>query len=76
MKRTKFTPKKGKIYKNAGGGSFRCLRAGGFLPEFNAEMQNTASGWTFTARGCGMYENGTIDWDYSVGGRFAEEEAR
>lgn len=31
MKRTKFTPEQGKTYKNQGGGTFRCLRSGGFL---------------------------------------------
>lgn len=76
MERTKFTPKPGKIYKNAGGGSFRCLRAEGFIADHNAEMQNTASGWTFTAHGCGIYGDGTIDWDFSTGGRFEEVAAR
>lgn len=72
MKRTKFTPEQGKIYKNQGGGTFRCLRSGGFLGDHEATMQNVASGWTFTAKGCGIYEDGTIDWDYSTGGRFEE----
>ena len=72
MKRTKFTPEQGKTYKNQGGGTFRCLRSGGFLGGHEATMQNVASGWTFTAKGCGIYENGAIDWDYSTGGRFEE----
>ena len=28
MKREKFTPKAGEIYRNQGGGTFRCLRSG------------------------------------------------
>lgn len=68
MKRTKFTPEAGRTYRNAGGGTFRCLSPG---REGRALMQNVASGWTFTAIGCGIYEDGTIDWDYSgKDGRF------
>lgn len=68
MKREKFTPEKGKIYQNEGGGTFRCLEAS----ESQIIMQNVASKWTLFAHGCGIYENGSIDWDYSTGGHFAE----
>lgn len=71
MKRTKFTPRQGDTYRNRGGGSFRCLRSCA-MHIHSAVMQNAASGWTFTAHGCGIYEDGTIDWDYSTGGRFEE----
>lgn len=71
--RTKFTPIPGHCYKNIGGGTFKCLRVGGFINEYDAIMQNTASGWTFTAHGCGLYEDGTIDWDYSTKGRFEKQ---
>lgn len=67
MKCEKFTPEAGKTYKNQGGGTFRCLSAG---TAGRAIMQNEASGWTFTANGCGLYEDGTMDWDYSTGDRF------
>lgn len=70
MNRTKFTPSEGKQYKNAGGGTFRCLSSGKGLPAGEATMQNVASGWTFEAHGCGIYDDGTIDWDYSTGGYF------
>lgn len=70
MSREKFTPIPGKVYKNQGGGEYRCLRADGIFLPFTATMQNTASGWTFIARGCGIYTDGTIDWDYSTGGKF------
>lgn len=72
MIRTKFTPAEGEQYKNAGGGTFRCLSSGKGLPAGEATMQNVASGWTFEAHGCGIYDDGTIDWDYSTGGCFAE----
>lgn len=71
MNRTKFTPRQGDAYKNQGGGSFRCLRSCAMLP-YTAVMQNVKSGWLFTAHDCGIYEDGTIDWDYSTGGRFEE----
>lgn len=64
------TLEQGKTYKNRGGGTFRCLQAGGFLRTGDAMVQNVASGWTCTAHGVTMYEDGTIEWDYSTGGRF------
>lgn len=36
----------------------------------NAELRNIWSGWTFTAHGVNIYEDGTIDWDFSTNGRF------
>ena len=72
-KRKKFTPKAGEIYRNQGGGTFRCLRSGWKLGE--AQMQNVASGWTLDAHGCGIYEDGTMDWDYSTSGHFEEVQA-
>ena len=39
---------------------------------YMARMVNVASGWTFTAVGTRMYEDGTIEWDYSKDGYFAE----
>lgn len=72
--RTKFTPEVGKIYQNQFGETFRCLEVVGSDYERKAVMQNVKSLWTFQANGCGMYENGTIDWDYSTGGHFAKEE--
>lgn len=67
-KRTQFNPAPGKTYTNQGGGTYICLDAHG---DYLATMQNTASGWTFIAHGCGVYEDGTIDWDRSTGGHFA-----
>lgn len=72
MKREGFTPKEGQVYTNNGGGEYRCIYIGsgfGIGPGI-AEMQNIKSGWTLIAHGCGIYEDGTIDWDYSTGGRF------
>ena len=70
-KREKFTPEEGATYRNAGGGVFKCIR---IIYEGTAIMRNVMSGWTIMAHGCGLYEDGTIDWDYSTGGTFEKEE--
>ncbi len=70
--RKRFTPERGKLYENAGGGTYLCLRTDGFLAEGYAVMQNIRSGWTFTARGTAVYEDGRIDWDSSSDGAFLE----
>lgn len=70
--RQRFTPERGRVYENQGGGTYRCLQAGGFLPARAAVMQNVASGWTLTAHDCGIYEDGRMDWDFSTDGRFEE----
>ena len=71
--RRHYRPEKGTIYRNHGGGTFRCLEhpTQGHIGA-EAWMQNTASGWTFQARGIHRYEDGSIDWDYSVDGHFEE----
>lgn len=67
-KRQKFNPVPRAVYPNAGGGTFRCVYN---LEDGKAVMQNIRSGWTFTAHGIGIYEDGSIDWDRSSGGYFA-----
>lgn len=66
--RKAFNPIPRTIYANAGGGTFKCIHN---LDDGKAVMQNIRSGWTFTAHGIGIYEDGTIDWDFSTGGVFA-----
>ena len=66
--RKKFTPEPGKIYTNKGGGTYLCVRS--FTPE-TPTFVNTLSGWTLRAHGVGIYDDGTIDWDYSTDGYFA-----
>lgn len=72
--RRKFTPQQGKVYKlhttrRGGESAYICT---GTACEGAASMQNTRSGWLCFAHGCGIYPDGTIDWDYSTGGRFVE----
>ena len=70
MNRKPFTPQPGAEYRNQGGGVFDCI--GTADPEHADAfiMRNKASGWTFYAHGIGIYDDGSIDWDYSSGGRF------
>ena len=65
--RTPFEPHSGETYLNINGITYLCKRSRG-LGE--AVMQNPRSGWTFIARGIGMYANGRIDWGHSTGGTF------
>lgn len=66
--RKRFTPVPGHIYRNQGGGQYLCLEC--LMYSGEAVMQNTASGWTLQAHGCGIYPDGTIDWDYSTQGHW------
>ena len=71
--RRQLEPEVGKVYENAGGGMFMCIDAGGFYNSGisdNATFMNIKSFWALDAHGCGVYEDGRIDWDYSTNGRF------
>lgn len=65
---TPFFPEKGVTYRNAGGGTFRCISTYGTSGRFI----NTASGWSFMAHGCRQYFDGSIEWDYSTDGHFTK----
>lgn len=69
-KRTYFTPVVGEVYKNRNGWEYRCLETGWPLRDHEAIMQSTQSRWTFRAVGCGVYPDGTIEWDWSKDGFF------
>lgn len=68
MNRKPFTPQSGTGYRNQGGGNFVCIAATEQNDVFI--MQNQESGWTLDAHGIGIYDDGSIDWDYSTGGHF------
>ena len=74
MKRTLFAPQNGVVYENHGGGKFVCLDRN--ASSRSARMQNIESGWMLVAHGCGMYEDGTMDWDYSTQLGFYPVEAK
>jgi hypothetical protein len=63
--RRKFMPKERHFYQNKDGRIYQCIHA---QPEKGtAIMKDINSGWTLQAHGCGIYRDGTIDWDYSTG---------
>lgn len=69
MNRKPFTPQPGTNYRNRNVGVFECV--GTFdSKDGGAVMKNRASGWTFNAHGIGIYDDDSIDWDYSTGGHF------
>lgn len=69
MARVSFTPEPGCVYANAGGGTYRALKA----EENGFWMMNTESGWLCLCVGIGVYPDGKIDWDYSKKGHFLSE---
>lgn len=68
MNRKPFTPQPGIGYRNQGGGIFDCIAATDESDVFI--MRNRASGWTFNAHGVGIYDDDSIDWNYSTDGHF------
>ena len=57
----------GKVYKNRGGGKFLCLDP---LSDDSFCLVNIESHWRFTAHTITLYDDGTIEWDYSAHGFF------
>ena len=64
-----FAPAPKMIYENAAGGHYGCIAS---FADCSALMINIKSGWRCMCNGIGMYDDGTIDWNYSKGGEFAE----
>ena len=69
MERKRFSPTTGTHYMNCNGLEYVCLYVS---VDGSALMQAVKSKWTFTAIDIGMYNDGTIDWAYSRGGYFDE----
>ena len=71
----RFEPVPGQVYENKGGGTYLCGDVWkNDTPDLSycARMTNTKTGWTLIAHGLIQYEDGTIEWDYSTGGRWGE----
>ena len=62
-----FLPTVGEVYKNKGGGTYRCVKIYSIR---DVRMINVNSGWEFTAHTIQRYPDGTIEWDYSTDGRW------
>ncbi len=61
--------KRGEIY-NKHGGRYKCLQA---YENGDAKMINVGSGWCFDANCVTLYDDGTIEWDFSTHGKFVKE---
>ena len=59
----------GQVYQNKGGGAFLCIKQ---IDENVYVMLNIKSSWMLHAHNITMYEDGTIEWDYSSNGYFSE----
>lgn len=60
------TPKEGRVYHNRNGRDYLCIGSEDGAPT----MQRVTDGWTLEAHGVVQYEDGTIEWGYSTGGRW------
>lgn len=60
----------GMTYLNRGGGKYRCIRTS----DGKAYMVNTKSHWCFKAVNVVQYIDDTIEWAYSLDGRFLQNE--
>lgn len=60
----------GKEYRNRNGWYYLCTS--GPKPECYT-MVRTSDGWTLVAHIITMYEDGTIEWNYSTGGHWEEQ---
>ena len=51
-----------------------CIRLlpGDAYSEFNACVRSVVTGWTMNIHGVNMYEDGSIDWDFSTHGIFTD----
>ncbi len=81
MERKYIIPVVGQIYINRNGGKYLCTgnlfyendaqsQRAVSLGEHVAYMERVKDGWSLAAHGVIEYEDGTIEWNYSTGGRF------
>lgn len=61
----------GKVYKLASGRPYKVLSVS---DDNSAVVVNTRSGWCCCAHNICLYDDGTIEWDYSTNGYFLDEE--
>ena len=50
-----------------------CLRilTDDYYSPYSAVVRSTITGWTMMVHGTNIYEDGTIDWDFSTNGYFS-----
>lgn len=78
MKSVRARLTEGSLYKLHGldGYVFECLRfiTDDFYDPHAARLRSTVTGFTLTAHGVNMYEDGSIDWDFSTNGYFTDRD--
>lgn len=58
----------GQTYRNRNGSDYLCRQT---LPYGDGTiLERATDGWTLNAHGITLYDDGTIEWDYSTGGRW------
>jgi len=71
----------GEIYRNRNGSEYLCTGNCSYLSEEQelrslnlgehiAYLERVKDGWTLSAHGVILYEDGTIEWNFSTGGHF------
>jgi len=63
-----FVLTRGKVYTNRNGSEYLCKDISPWTGLHL--MERVKDGWTLDAHVITMYEDGTIEWDYSTGGRW------
>ena len=55
------------------GNVLECLRilTDDYYSPYSAVVRSTITGWTMMVHGTNIYEDGTIDWDFSTNGYFS-----
>lgn len=56
----------GQTYRNRNGSDYICKQVG----SDGTILERTTDRWTLEAHGINLYEDGTIEWDYSTGGHW------
>ena len=74
MERKYFIPVVNRVYTNRNNKQYRCT---GFVEgscpwETVAYFTRLSDGWSLTAHGPQIYEDGTIEWNYSTGGHWPQ----
>lgn len=81
MEKRYIIPVIGEIYRNRNGNEYLCTGNRSYLSkeqelrslnlgEHIAYLERVKDGWTLSAHGVILYEDGTIEWNFSTGGHF------
>lgn len=75
MERKYIFPVIGRIYRNRNGSDYLCTQVLRHAQPSDslADFERITDGWCLTAHGVVQYEDGTIEWNYSSGGRWVQK---